>query len=151
MARMYSRKKGKAGSTKPISKDNPVWVSYKPAEVEALIVKLAKQDMSSSKIGLVLRDSYGIPDVKVVLGKKIVQVLKEKKLAKKLPEDITFLIHKHIREMKHFDENKHDMVAKRGLGLTEAKIRRLAKYYKKNGVLPTDWKYDKTRAKLLVA
>ncbi len=148
---MYSRKRGKAGSTKPVNKEKPTWVSYKPAEIEALIVKLAKQDMSSSKIGLVLRDSYGIPDVKVVLGKKIVQVLKEKKLVRKLPEDITFLIHKHIREMQHFEENKHDMVAKRGLCLTDAKIRRLAKYYIKKGVLPVDWKYDKTRAKLLVA
>ncbi len=148
---MYSRKRGKAGSTKPVNKDKPTWVSYKPAEIEALIVKLAKQDMTSSKIGLVLRDSYGIPDVKLVTGKKIVQVLKEKDLARKLPEDITFLIHKHIREMKHFEENKHDMVAKRGLGLTEAKVRRLAKYYKNKGVLPADWKYDKTRAKLLVA
>ncbi len=148
---MYSRKKGKAGSTKPISKDNPVWVSYKPAEVEALIVKLAKQDHGSSKIGLILRDSYGIPDVKAVLGKKIGAVLKEKKLVKGLPEDMTFLVEKHIKEMGHFASNKHDEVGRRGMNLTEAKIRRLAKYYKKKGVLPADWKYDKSKAKLLVA
>ena len=148
MARRYSRKKGKAGSTKPLNKDNPVWVTYKPEEVVALIVKLAKQDNASSKIGLILRDSYGIPDVKAVLGKKIGAVLKEKDLVKGLPEDMTFLVHKHIKEMGHFDINKHDEVGRRGMNLTEAKIRRLGKYYKKKGVLPVDWKYDKSKAKL---
>ncbi len=147
---MYSRKRGKAGSTRPVVKEAPTWVSYKANEVEALIVKLAKQEMSSSKIGLVLRDSYGIPDVKLVIGKKIGQVLKEKELVKKLPEDLTFLIQKHIKEMAHFEGNHHDMVAKRGMQLTEAKIRRLGKYYSKTGVIEEKWKYDRKRAKLLI-
>ena len=147
---MYSRKRGKAGSTKPLVTEAPTWVSYKAEEIEALIVKLAKQEMSSSRIGLVLRDSYGIPDVKLVIGKKIGQVLKEKKLTKMLPEDMTFLIRKHINEMAHFDANHHDMVAKRGMQLTEAKIRKLGKYYSRVGVIDKLWKYDRKRAKLLI-
>jgi len=52
--------------------------------------------------------------------------------------------------MAHFEANHHDMVAKRGMQLTEAKVRKLAKYYKRNGVLPAEWKYDRKRAKLLI-
>ena len=51
---------------------------------------------------------------------------------------------------KHLEENKHDMPAKRGLQLTESKIRRLIKYYKKIKKLPIDWKYDENSIKLFV-
>ena len=52
--------------------------------------------------------------------------------------------------MKHLESNKHDMVGKRGMQLTEAKIKRLVKYYKKKGVLEAKWLYDKKKAKLYV-
>ena len=68
MAKMYSRKRGKAGSSKPVDKAVPSWVSYKPNEVEQLIVKLARKEKTSSEIGMILRDTYGIPDVKALLG-----------------------------------------------------------------------------------
>ena len=129
MAKRYSGSRGVAGSHKPVDKSVPSWVSYKPAEVEQLIVKLAKQEKGSSLIGIVLRDSYGIPSVKALLGKSIMQVIKEKKLAKKIPEDLIFLIKRNIAEMKHMELNKHDMVAHRGVQLTESKIKRLAIYY----------------------
>ena len=148
MAKIYSKRKGKAGSHKPVDKAVPSWVSYKPTEVEQLIVKFAKQEKSSSLIGIILRDSYGIPSVKALLGKSIVQVMKEKKLYKKLPEDIIFLIKKHIAEMKHMEENKHDMVAFRGVQLTESRIKRLSKYYKIKKILAEQWVYDRTQAKL---
>ena len=147
---MYSRKRGKAGSTKPVVKTVASWVSYKPKEVEQLIVKLAKQEKSSSEIGMILRDTYGIPDVQTLLGKKVMAVIKEKKLAKDLPEDLTNLIKRHIEVMKHLESNHHDMVAKRGMQLTEAKIRKLGKYYSRVGVIDKLWKYDRKRAKLLI-
>ena len=148
MATHYSKRKGQAGSHKPADKTVPSWVSYKPAEVEQLIVKFAKQEKSSSLIGIVLRDYYGIPSVKALLGKSIVQVIKEKKLAKKIPEDLIFLIKRHIAEMKHLEENRHDQVAFRGSQLTESKINRLGTYYKAKKVLPENWTYYKTQAKL---
>ena len=148
MATHYSKSKGKAGSHKPVDKTVPSWVSYKPAEVEQLIVKLVKQEKGSSLIGIILRDSYGIPSVKALLGKSITEVIAEKKLAKKIPEELIFLIKKHIAEMKHLEENKHDKVANRGSQLTESKIVRLATYYKAKKVLPENWTYDKTQAKL---
>ena len=48
------------------------------------------------------------------------------------------------------EKNKKDYVAKRGLQLTESKIKRLTKYYKRVGKLPENWKYDREKVKLLV-
>jgi len=150
MARMYSRKKGKSGSKRPSSKTLPTWVRYKSKEVELLIVKLAKEEKTASQIGLFLRDTYGIPDVKRLVGKKISTILKEHSLLPKIPEDLMALIKKAIALKKHLDENKQDRVAKRGLQLTESSIRRLIKYYKRIKKLPVDWKYDSKTVSLLV-
>ena len=61
------------------------------------------------------------------------------------------LIKKEILIMKHFERNKKDMHAKRGLILTESKIHRLAKYYKRVGRIPSNWRYDRKQAELLVS
>ncbi len=150
MARMHSRKKGKSGSTKSLEKRDVSWVRYKPKEIEQLIIKLSKQDLKPSKIGLILRDSYGIPDVQILTKKKITKILKENKISYNLPEDLSSLIKRQIEILKHLETNHKDQTARRGLRLTESKINRLIKYYKKNKTLPEDWKYDKTKAKLLV-
>ena len=146
---MHVRRKGKSGSKKP-SRKRTDWLGYGPKEIEEMIVKLAKEDKTPSEIGTILRDSYGIPSVSAVTKKKITQILEENKLAQKLPYDMLALIQKEVAIMKHMDANKKDMSAKRGLQLTDSKIRRLVKYYKKIGRLPADWKYDKKRAKLLL-
>jgi len=148
MARMYSRKKGKSGSKKPLVKAKQSWLRYKPKEIEMLVVKLAKEGKTASMIGLVLRDSYGIPDTKAITGKSITQMLNEKKLAPKIPEDLMALIKKSISIRKHMEENRQDMTALRGLQLTESKIKRLVKYYKNAKKLPVDWKYDVKSIKL---
>lgn len=146
MARRYSRKKGKAGSKKPAKRAVPLWVRYKPKEVEMLVVKLAKEGNTSSKIGTILRDTYGIPDVELLSKKKISKIMEEKGVKQELPEDIVALIKKVVLIRKHLGENKKDEVAHRGLLLTESKIKRLAKYYKKSGKLPSEWKYDSEKA-----
>jgi len=148
MARMHSRKKGKSGSTKPSKKVKPVWLNYSVKEIEMLVAKLGKE-MPPSKIGLHLRDSYGIPDVKTITGKSITQILKEKNLLPEVPEDLMALIKKAIKIRKHLEENKQDKTAKRGLQLTESKIKRLVKYYKRKKRLPVDWKYDSSRIRLV--
>ena len=150
MARMHSRKKGKSGSTKPEERKKPTWVKYNTKEVEALVIKLAKQENTASKIGLILRDSYGIPDVKAITKSKITQILEANKLKTELPEDLLNLIKKHIKITTHRETNKQDMTSKRGLQLTESKINRLVKYYKKNKKIPQDWKFDRSKAKLVV-
>ena len=147
---MHSRDRGKAGSHKPVEKKVPSWVSYKAKEVEALIVKLAKQEKKATEIGLILRDSYGIPNVKAILGKKICEVLKEKKLVSNIPEDLSSLIKRDIELMRHLESNHKDMTAKRGLQLTESKIKRLIKYYKTKGIIEKSFIFDRNKAKLLL-
>jgi len=146
---MHSRAHGKSGSTKPLSRTPPGWIGYKPEEIEFLILKLAGQGLSTSQIGLALRDSYGIPNVIVVTKKSITQILEEKKLAPKLPEDIQNLIKRSVVIRKHLEQHRHDAHSKRGLQLTESKIRRLVKYYKRRGKLPADWSYSAKEAKLI--
>ena len=51
---------------------------------------------------------------------------------------------------KHMEENHKDMSAKRGLQLTESKIGRLVKYYKKTGKVEWGWKYDPEQIKIYV-
>jgi small subunit ribosomal protein S15 len=146
MARKYSRKHGKSGSKKPIKKVLPLWLRYKPKEVELLIAKLAKEGKNSSEIGIVLRDTYGIPDVRLLCKKKISQILKEKNLATEIPEDLLAMIRKSVEIRKHLETNNKDETAKRGLTLTESKIKALTKHYKKTGKLASEWKFNPERA-----
>jgi small subunit ribosomal protein S15 len=145
MARMHSRKKGQSGSTKPVIKINPTWVSYKGKEVELLIGKLAKEGKKPSQIGMYLRDVYGIPDVKTLTKKTITEIMEEKNLTLEMPEDLLALIRKAALLQKHLEENHKDTTAKRGIQLTESKIFRLSKYYKISGKLPATWKYDRKK------
>lgn len=147
---MYSGKKGKHGSKKPVRKIPPTWLKYKPFEVEKLVTKLAKEGKTSAQIGLMLRDTYGIPSVKSVTSKKIGRILKENEASPKLPEDLTNLVKRAIEINKHMLNNKKDMTAKRGLQLTESKIRRLVAYYKKRKMLPREWNYSIEQAKFLI-
>lgn len=150
MSRMYSRKRGKAGSKKPLTTKKPSWTSLKPKEVETIIAKLKKEGKSAALIGLILRDSYGIPDVKLLLGKTITKVLEEKDLRPNIPEDLFSLIKKSVSLQKHRETNRQDQTSLRGLQLTESKIRRLTKYYKRTGRLPMDWKFDAESLRLYV-
>ena len=151
MSRMHSSGKGKAGSKRPVKKSIPVWSRYKPKEIELLIVKMAKEGKTPSQIGLILRDTYGVPSIKVATERKITNILEEKKLLAKIPEDLMALIRRSILIKKHIENNKRDKTAKRGLQLTESKIRRLVKYYKNiNKKLPSDWTYDPDKIRLLI-
>ena len=145
MARMHSRKKGKHGSKKPAKKTAPSWIRYKAKEVELLIAKLAKEGKSTSQIGILLRDTYGIPNVFALCGKSVSAILKEKKLMAEVPEDLTFLFKRYAAIRKHLDSNKNDETAARGLLLTESKIGRLVKYYKRTGRISESWKFDPER------
>ena len=146
MARMYSRKRGKHGSKRPVKKTPPTWIRYKPKEVELLISKFVKDGKTSSQIGVILRDTYGIPSVKVLCGKSISEILEEKKLLSEVPEDLTSLFKRYAAIKKHLEVNKHDETASRGLTITSSKIGRLLKYYKRAGRIPETWKFDTERA-----
>ncbi len=149
MARMHARKRGKSGSDRPVVKENPEWVEADTNKVTELVVKLAKQGKSSSEIGTELRDQYGIPDQKLITGKSITDIMKEKDVYPDLPEDLLDLMEKAVNLHEHMERNNKDASNKRGLQLVESKIRRLAKYYIREGVLPEGWKYSRERAEML--
>ena len=151
MARMHSRKKGKSRSTKPSKKGAASWVRYKAKEIEMLVVKLSKEGNTASKMGLILRDTYGIPNIKAVAGKSIIKILAERKLAKEIPEDLMALMKKSISLRKHLEANKLDQTAKRGLTLTDSKIKRIVKYYKDTGKLSPEWKFDPQKIRMMIS
>ncbi|MBY8981846.1 MAG: 30S ribosomal protein S15 [Candidatus Lokiarchaeota archaeon] len=151
MARLHSRKKGKSGSTRPARLERPVWIEHSAEEVEAEVVKQAKKGFTKSKIGINLRDAYGVPLTKIITGKKIGQILEENGLKDPLPEDLKDLIKKSLRIRNHLENNFKDLGSKKGLQRTESKIYRLIKYYKKKKVLAQDFKYDSTKIRTLVA
>ncbi len=150
MARMHARKRGKSGSTRPLTSENPEWVPIGPEEIEEIIVKLTKDGVSTSKIGMILRDQHGVPSTKLALGKSISEVVADNDLSPKLPEDIASLMRKAVNLNEHLIDNRKDNSNKRSMQLIESRIRRLAKYYKNNGVLPSDWKYSIKDAELQI-
>jgi small subunit ribosomal protein S15 len=147
MARMHSRKKGKSGSSRPEA-TVPSWAPYKEKEVEKLVLKYAKAGNTTSQIGMILRDSYGISSVKTLTNKTITELMTDNKMASKLPEDMLNLIKKTIAVKQHLEKNRQDKTAGRGLLLTTSKIRRLVKYYQKSGRLDKNWKLDMSRLKM---
>lgn len=120
------------------------------SEVEELVVKLAKGGHSASMIGLILRDQYGVPDVKQITGKSITRILHAHGLKPEIPEDLMNLIKKAVRLRRHLERNRKDMSSKRALQILESRINRLAKYYVRVGVLPAGWRYEPEKAALLV-
>ena len=97
---------------------------------------------------MILRDSYGIYNVKQLTKKKIAKVVQEH-INMELPEDLNYLIKKQNVILKHLDKNKHDVPSKIGLTLTQGKILGLVRYYKKVGKLPEDWNYSIEKSKLI--
>jgi small subunit ribosomal protein S15 len=128
----------------------PEWIEYSNEEIEELILKLRKEGNSTSVIGIVLRDQYGIPDVKVITGKKITKILEDHGQKLEYPEDLMNLIRRAVNIREHLGENPKDLHTRRGLRIIESKIRRLVRYYVNDGVLPEGWRYDPRSAALLV-
>ena len=149
MARMHARRKGKSGSTRVIQKKHPEWSSLNPREIEARIIDLAKNEKSTSEIGMILRDQYAVPDVKTATGKTITQILNKNDMKSEIPEDLRNLIKTALKLKKHLDINNKDLKNKRNLQLTESKIRRLTNYYHTQNRLPKGWKYTPQQAKLM--
>ena len=151
MGRMYSSGKGIARRCLPYRRTPPSWLEVSVDDLCDQIVKLAKKGMHPSQIGVLLRDQHGIPQVKSVTGNKILRILKKAGLAPEIPEDLYHLIKKAVSMRKHLEANNKDMNCKYHLILTESKIHRLARYYRKTMALPPTWKYVSSTAKTLVS
>ena len=150
MARMYSSRKGKSGSSKPFMTEPCAWSNTDAKEIESLVLKYAKEGMTTSQIGIVLRDKHAVPNIRLVLGKRIGAVLAENDLGGSYPEDLMNLMRQAVAIIDHLTTNHRDIHNNRSLELTEAKIRRLGNYYKAEGRLAADWKYKRDQLRLMV-
>ena len=146
---MPKQEKGRSHSVRPVSKRPPPWCKYEAEEVEALVIKLAREGNTPSRIGTILRDQHGIPLTKSLTGKTVSGILAEAELAPSVPEDLEMLLKKASRLSTHMERNKMDLVNKRALQIIEAKIHKLSKYYRREGVLPSDWKYTPKAASII--
>ncbi|KAJ3672523.1 hypothetical protein LUZ60_007244 [Juncus effusus] len=151
MGRMHSRGKGISSSALPYKRTPPSWLKISSTDVEESICKFAKKGMTPSQIGVILRDSHGIAQVRSVTGSKILRILKAHALAPEIPEDLYHLIKKAVAIRKHLERNRKDKDSKFRLILVESRIHRLARYYKRTKKLPPVWKYESSTASTLVA
>merc|ERR1711976_333173 len=135
----------------PYRRSVPTWLKLSSDDVKEQIFKLAKKGLTPSQIGVILRDSHGVAQVRFVTGNKILRILKAKGLAPDIPEDLYHLIKKAVSMRKHLERNRNDKDAKFRLILVESRIHRLARYYKPRRVLPRTWKYESSTASTLVA
>lgn len=113
---------------------------------------MAKKGLVPSQIGVLLRDLHAIPQVRHVTGSKILRILKSHGIfliynkvnkigvAPTIPEDLYFLIKKAINVRKHLEVYRKDIDSKFRLILIEARIHRLARYYRQKKVLHSTWK-----------
>eukprot|EP00744_Colponema_vietnamica_P008037 GILI01011489.1.p1 GENE.GILI01011489.1~~GILI01011489.1.p1 ORF type:complete len:152 (-),score=35.66 GILI01011489.1:125-580(-) len=151
MGRMHSGGKGISRSSLPYRRTPPSWCKVEADAVKQEIVKFAKKGLTPSQIGVRLRDSMAIPQVVTITGSKILRMLKVAGLAPEIPEDLYFLIKKAVNVRRHLEKNRKDKDSKFRLILIEARIHRLARYYKTKKQLPPNWKYESATASALVA
>ncbi|XP_050876170.1 40S ribosomal protein S13-like [Lathyrus oleraceus] len=119
MGSMHSGGKGISSSALPYKRTSPSWIKISSQDVDENICKFAKKCLTPSHIGVILRDSHGISQVKSVTENKILRILKKAVLIRKYIE----------RSRKDKDFNFR-------LILVESRIHRLARYYKKTKKLP---------------
>jgi small subunit ribosomal protein S15 len=103
--------------------EKPVWLKFTEEEVKAIIIKLANKGLTSEKIGLVLRDQYGIPKV------KLYNIKIKKVLGEKYNDPNIINLTKKIEKIKGHDKKfKHDEKAKRSLTICKASLKKREEY-----------------------
>jgi small subunit ribosomal protein S15 len=150
---MHTRRRGSSGSDKPVADDPPEWSDVASEAIEERVVELREAGHGPSGIGLKLRDEgvrgTPVPDVRLATGKKITEILEERDAAPEIPEDLRNLIARAVRLRDHMADHPGDSQNKRALQNTEAKVRRLAEYYRGDALDP-EFRYDHERARDLL-
>ena len=153
MARMHTRRRGSSSSDTPVADDPPEWSDVDTDAIEARVVELAEEGHNPSQIGLKLRDEgvqgTPIPDIQLATDKKVTEILEEHDAGADLPEDLRNLLERAVRLREHMADNPGDAQNKRALQNAEAKVRRLADYYR-GDELDEDFKYTYERARELL-
>uniref|UniRef100_A0A8C5QXQ3 Small ribosomal subunit protein uS15 n=1 Tax=Leptobrachium leishanense TaxID=445787 RepID=A0A8C5QXQ3_9ANUR len=81
MGRMHAPGKGLSQSALLYRRRVPMWLKLTSDDVKEQIYKLAKKGLTPSQIGVILRDSHDVAQVRFVTGNKILRILKSKGLA----------------------------------------------------------------------
>jgi small subunit ribosomal protein S15 len=92
MAKMHSRKKGSSRSRPPMVQKIPDWCDTSKEELGKTIMKLHDQGMPANRIGMTLRDQYGVPSVSPIIGVKLGRYLKDNGAQPQVPEDLSNLM-----------------------------------------------------------
>ena len=150
VGRMHAPGRGRSGSSKPFVDSAPKWSNTDKSAIEETIVDLAKKGHTTAQIGLILRDQYAVPNVRLVLEKRIGQILARNDISPEIPEDLMNLMRKALRMLDHLNSNRKDIHNRRQLELVESRIRRLSRYYKREGTLDSEWNYKRDQLRLAV-
>ncbi len=152
MARMHTGRHGKSKSRKPAVELNTVPEGFTGTkeEIDEAIVGYAKQGIPQTMIGQLLKSKNGLPYIKQFYGKRLGTILKEKGYSPDIPQDLMDLLKRAILMRRHLEKNHNDVHNKVRLNRIESKIWRLGKYYKKQGILAKDWKYDPVKVALMI-
>jgi small subunit ribosomal protein S15 len=149
MARMHTKKHGKAKSRKPV-RDSLQAPEIDVPKTEALIVEMASRGMQPALIGQKLKEEHGVLYIKHSMGRSLTQIVAEKVAKPQIPYDLMDLMKKAVSINSHLNSNKHDTDNRMRMKRLESKIWRLTKYYIREGKLPTGWRYDPKQAELLI-
>ena len=122
---MHNPGKGISRSALPYRRSVPTWQKLTSQDVEEQIVKLARKGLRPSQIGVILRDSHGVAQVRRITGNKIVRILRSKVIfnhlsfnflfqgmAPEIPEDLYHLIKKAVSIRKHLERFRKDIDSK---------------------------------------
>lgn len=150
MARVHARRRGISRSHRPNRDNAPEWQGLKKDDIIETVVKLAKEGKTGAYIGLVLRDQYAVPSVKLATGKSMAEIMADNSVAPNIPEDLANLMRRAVHLKDHLAIHKRDLHNARGLALIESRIRRVSDYYRGTGKLPADWRYNAETARLVV-
>ena len=77
-------------------------------------------------------------------------VMKKGNMYPDFPEDLMSLFKRAVFLREHLDSNKKDKKAIKGLEHMESKIRRLVKYYSREGKVPANFQYNPEQVKLII-
>ena len=98
MGRMHASGRGKSGSNRPFVDAAPDWSNTDKSAVEETILDLSRKGHTAAEIGLILRDQHAVPNVRLVLGERVGQVLARKEISPEIPEDLMNLMRKALKK-----------------------------------------------------
>ena len=150
MARMHTKKHGKAKSRKPMLESATNESGMAKEQIEETIEEYAKQGMGPAQIGERMKTEHKVKYIRHATGKRLMQILREKGLTGSVPPDMLDLMKKAVNMRGHLSSNKGDIHSRIRLNRIESKIWRLSKYYIGNGSLPKGWRYNPQQAELLI-